>query len=235
MKYCPAIVLIIIIFFIGCVSTKIVNIKQIKHLNNDASQWNLNQCNQVINYFTVDNTGGDLFKAGLVGQKVFIRALLLNQLSIEAIARKEVIEKRLDTKDYYNILDQYLNIYLNQRYDKSSDKIIDLDTNFSKGYSFRVYFENISDPFEPILLEEGYSYFFLENLEGEFSRVTEVSGLFVEDYFQLDGYLNAIITFSHFSVNGKRLFESKNLNESYRLVFNGLQQDPVILQWNINL
>ncbi len=76
--------------------------------------------------------------------------------------------------------------------------------------AFKIYFENISDPYQPIFLEDGYSYFFLENAKGEFSRVTEVTGLFVEDYFQLDGYLDAIITFSPFSAGGKRLFETKD-------------------------
>jgi len=82
-------------------------------------------------------------------------------------------------------------------------------------------------------LEDGYSYFFLENLKGEFSRVTEVTGLFVEDYFQLDGYLEAVITYSLFSSSGKRIFNSNTLNESYKLIFNGLQKEPIIIRWNV--
>jgi hypothetical protein len=70
-------------------------------------------------------------------------------------------------------------------------------------------------------------------MNGEFSRVTEVAGLFVEDYLQLDGYLDVVITFSPFSSIGKRLFNSNTLNESYKLVFNGLQEDPIIVQWQL--
>jgi hypothetical protein len=120
------------------------------------------------------------------------------------------------------------------RYDDSTGNIIDADKNFTKGYTFKIYFENISEPYEPIFLLDGYSYFFLENLNGEFSRVSEVSGLYVEDYFQLDGYLNANITFSPFSTSSNRLFKSKVLDESYRLIFNGLQRTPIVLQWNLN-
>ena len=68
-------------------------------------------------------------------------------------------------------------------------------------------------------------------MKGEFSRVTKVTGLFVEDYFQLDGYLDAIITFSPFSTTGKLLFAEKDLNESYMLIFNGLQSDPIGIKW----
>ena len=218
----------------ACSTTKVVNNKQINLLSKDASTWTIDQCYSIIDFYSVDNTGGDIYQAKLLNQKVYVKALLLNINSIKALSRKEVIEKRLENNDYYNILNNYLNEFLNLKYDKSVGKIIDIDESFTKGYTFKVYFENISDPYEPIFLPDGYSYFFLENLNGEFSRVTEVSGLYVEDYFQLDGYLNATITFSPFSAGGKRLFNNKVLNESYRLIFNGLQKSPIALRWTLN-
>ncbi|MDX1699323.1 MAG: hypothetical protein R3250_01835 [Melioribacteraceae bacterium] len=224
----------LILLIPGCSTSKIVNSKQINLFSKDASTWTLEQCHNVIDFYSVDNSGGDIYQAKLMRQKVYIRALLLNVNSLKALSRKEVIEKRLENQDYYDILNNYLDEFLKIGYDKSSDKIIDANENFSWGFTFKVYFENISDPYEPIFLADGYSYFFLENLEGEFSRVKEVSGLYVEDYFELDGYLNATITFSPFSAGGKRLYENKVLNESYRLVFNGLQRGPIILRWNLN-
>jgi hypothetical protein len=157
--------------------------------------------------------------------------MLLNKATIKAMSRKEVIEKRLKPEEYYKILNSYLTDFTSLKYDKNRKEIIEASPDFNKGYCFKVYFENISDPYRPIFLEDGYSYFFLENQIGEFSRVTEVTGLFVEDYFQLDGYLDAIITFSPFSNTGKQMFNSKDLNQSYRLVFNGLQNDSIVIQW----
>lgn len=226
--------LFIFILLPGCSTTKILNSKQINFLSKDAAGWTLEQCHTLIDFYSIDNSGGDIYQAKLMNQNVYVRALLLNVNSIMALSRKEVIEKRLDTNEYYNILNTYLSEFLNMNYDISKGKIIDTSEGFNRGYTFKIYFENISDPYEPIFLPDGYSYFFLENLDGVYSRVSEVSGLYVEDYFQLDGYLNAIITFSPFSDAGRRLFKNKVLNESYRLVLNGLQRNPIILKWNLN-
>ena len=200
----------------------------VKILPKEAITWDLAECNKILNFYTSHNSVNGI---GTVNQTVSIDALLLNKTSIKAIARKEVIEKRLDPNDYYSILNEYLMEFTSFSYNFSTGEIIESDSNFTKGYTFKIFFENISDPYQPIFLEDGYSYFFLENMDGEFSRVTQVTGLYVEDYFQLDGYLDAIITFSPFSTIGKRLFEEKNLNESYKLVFNGLLEEPISIKW----
>ncbi len=222
----------LILLFVGCSATNYVYINRIaKILPNDASTWNIDDCNKILKFYTSDNSTNQIFKSSPVNQKVIIKALLLNKTSIKAMARKEVIEKRLEPKEYYIILDNYLQEFTSFKYNFLTGKIVVADTNFTEGYSFKIYFENISEPYQPIFLEDGYSYFFLENMKGEFSRVTKVTGLFVEDYFQLDGYLDAIITFSPFSTTGKLLFEEKDLNESYMLIFNGLQSDPIEIKW----
>lgn len=227
-----------LVFFLfavnSCTNPKIVNTSQLNFLNKDAYQWSLEECQKIIDFYTVDNTGGELFKSGLTDQKVYIRSMPLNTATIKAISRKEVIEKRLKADDYYSILNNYLKIYMDYKYDSEAKRIAAIDETFSKGYVFKIFFENISDPYEPIFLDEGYSYFFLENPQGEFSRVTEVTGLYVEDYFQLDGYLNTIITFSPFSSSGKKMFSSSDLNQSYKLVFNGLQKTPIIIEWQLH-
>ena len=219
---------------ISCSSIKYVNKKNLSiTFSKDAKNWELSECDKILNFYTADNLSNHIFQTAPINQKVFVKALLLNETTVKAMSRKEVIEKRLKPEEYYDILANYLSQFTSLKYDKTRNEIIEADPNFTKGYCFKIYFENISDPYKPVFLEDGYSYFFLENKNGEFSRVTEVSGLFVEDYFQLDGYLDAIITFSPFSAAGKRLFETKDLNESYRLVFNGLQDDSIVIQWMV--
>jgi hypothetical protein len=227
-------ILIISFTLISCSSINYVNKKIVADIfPKDAVGWSLEECNKILNFYTADNQTNQIFQKAPLNQKVFVKALLLNKTSIKAMSRKEVIEKRLKPEEYYDILANYLTQFTSLKYDKKRNEIIEADPNFTKGYYFKIYFENVSDPYQPIFLEDGYSYFFLENAKGEFSRVTEVTGLFVEDYFQLDGYLDAIITFSPFSSNGKRMFETKDLNESYRLVFNGLQDDSIVIQWMV--
>lgn len=227
-------ILILSFTLISCSSINYVNKKIVADIfPKDAVDWSLEECNKILTFYTADNLSNHIFQKAPLNQKVFIKALLLNESVVKAMSRKEVIEKRLKPEEYYDILANYLTQFTSLKYDKKRNEIIEADPNFTKGYSFKIYFENVSDPYQPIFLEDGYSYFFLENAKGEFSRVTEVSGLFVEDYFQLDGYLDAIITFSPFSADGKRLFETKDLNESYRLVFNGLEDDSIVIQWMV--
>lgn len=226
--------LALIFLLTSCITPTYVNQKEIiKILPKDAVTWNLEECNEILDFYTTDNLPKNLFQKAPINQKVYIKILLLNKSTVKAMSRKEMIEKRLDEEDYYTILKNYLKVFTSLKFDESRNEIIEADSNFTNGYAFKIYFENISDPYEPIFLEDGYSYFFLENMKGDFSRVTNVTGLFVEDYFQLDGYLTAILKFSPFAENGKQLFDSKDLNESYKLVFNGLQIDPIVIQWNI--
>lgn len=223
-----------VLFSFGCVPAKYVNQKNILPITlKSAEYWTLKECNQVIEYYTITSINENLFSNLPFNQSVLIRAIPFNKNTVIALARKEVIEKRLPEDDFIPILNYYLETFTSFTYDTNLNKIVEQDSNYSKGYSFKVYLENISNPFEPIFLEDGYSYFFLENMEGSFSRVTEVTGLYAEDYIQLDGYLNVIITFSPFAADGKRLFENKDLNETYQLVFNGLQEDPIVLKWSL--
>jgi len=224
-----------IYFFHSCTSVNYVNKKKlVKIFSKDAVNWNIDECNKMLDFYAADNITHQFLNSSPINQNVLIKILLLNKATIKAMSRKEVIERRLKSEEYYSILDSYLTAFTSLKYDKTRNEIIESDPNYTKGYCFKVYIENISDPFQPIFLEDGYSYFFLENKEGDYSRVTEVSGLYAEDFIQLDGYLNVVITFSPFAVGGKRLFSSKNLNESYKLVFNGLQETSIEIEWNID-
>jgi hypothetical protein len=235
MKTLKLFLLLFALIITSCTPTKFVNKQRIiSILPRDASKWTLEECNKIIDFYSVTNSGSQLFNTAPLNLKVFIRALPLNKTVIKAIARKEVIEKRLNEDEYFPLLEDLLKEYTSLTYDPKRKSIVESDSNYTKGYSFKLYFENKSDPFEPIFLEDGYSYFFLENMDGNFSRVIEVMGLYAEDYIQLDGYLNVIVTFSPFAADGKRLFDSKDLNEGYRLVFNGLQSEPIVIEWNTN-
>ncbi|MCB0750272.1 MAG: hypothetical protein KDC52_02230 [Ignavibacteriae bacterium] len=226
--------LILVFVLNNCAPVKYVNQKTITPITfKSANTWSLEECNNIIDYYTVTNNEDNLFNAAPLNPDVFIRVVPLNNIVIQALAQKEVIEKRLDQSEFNLVLKNYLEAYTSFTADTISGKIIDMDSSFTKGFSFKVFFENMTDPFEPIFLEDGYAYFFLENMKGNFSRVIEVTGLYVEDYIQLDGYLNVIITFSPFAADGKRLFDDKDLNESYRMVFNGLEKDPIVIQWNL--
>lgn len=229
------IILFPIIFLIGCTPAKFVTKKIILPITlKSQNLWTLEDCNKIIDYYTVSNFESNLFNNSPMRQDVFIRAMPFNKNTVVALAKKEIIEKRLPEADFFPILTNYLEAYTNFTYDSTLNKIVEQDSNYSRGYSFKIFLENTTDPFEPIFLEDGYSYFFLENMNESFSRVIEVTGLYAEDYIQLDGYLNVIITFSPFSADGRRLFNNKDLNESYRLVFNGLQKEPISIQWNVN-
>ncbi|MBK8945187.1 MAG: hypothetical protein IPM32_07940 [Ignavibacteriae bacterium] len=222
----------ILIFLItSCAISKFVSKESIsKIIIKDAENWSIEECDKILNYYSCSNMEAPILN---VNPKVKIKVLLLNINSVKAIARKEVIEKRLLENEYFQILSNYLNEFTNFSYDEKLKKIVENNSDSLKGFSFKMYFENMSSPFEPIFLEDGYSYFFLENMNGNFSRITNVKGLFVEEYFQLDGYLNAIITFSQFDQNGKRIFNSSDLNEDYKIVFNGFQSNPINISWKV--
>ncbi len=234
MKYLYFRLLVLILILQSCVTVNLVKKSSIEPiLSKDVVDWSLDECNTVLDFYGIDNVTYKPLNLEPIKQKVLIKVLPLNTITVQAIAKKETIEKRLTNEDYYSILKTYLDRYTSYTYDSLKNEIVVADTDFTNGYSFKMYFENTSDPYEPIFLEDGYSYFFLENMNGDFSRVMNVSGLFVEQYFQLDDYLNAIIKFSPFSDNGKRLFNSKDLNENYRLVFNGLQKDSIVIEWKV--
>jgi len=222
--------LLLIFIFFSCSFQTNYYKKTVNVFPKDATKWNLAECNEILDFYTTDNFSDPTIKTV---QKVYIKVLMLNKTSIKALARKEVIERRLQENDFYNILETYLREFTSLTYNNKRNEIIEVDPNYSNGYSFKIFFENISNPYERIFLQNGYSYFFLENMNGDFSRVINVTGRFVEDYFQLDDYLYTNIRFSPFATNNKRLFDSKDLNESYKLVFNGLQMEPIVIKWNV--
>ncbi len=223
---------LIILFSSSCSSIKQVLKPGIKsYLLNDFSSWSKDDCISIIQYYALTNNETSILTIAEKKPQIVINALPLNKNVILALVKKEAIEKRYNNDEYKNRLKDYLESYTSFTLDTVNMKIIESDSNFYSGYSFKLYLENKTDPFSPIFLEDGYSYFFLENMQGKFSRIIEVTGLYAEDDIQLDGYLNVVVTFSPFATDGTRLFNNKDLIESYRLVFNGLQRKPIVLEW----
>jgi len=212
---------IIVLNLSSCLGIKYVEKKDIVSiLEKNISSWSVDECNIIIKHY---KTGSN--------KQVKVEVLLLNKNVVSAIVRKEVIEKRYSDKEFYEHLKNYLENYTSFTLDTNSKEIVVADTNFTNGITFKLFLENNTEPFYPIFLEDGYSYLFLENKEGKFSRVIEVTGLYAEDYIQLDGYLNVIIKFSPFASDGSRLFSSNDLDEDYKLVFNGLLKKPITIEW----
>ncbi len=197
-------------------------------LNKSSSTWTIKECKEIIQHYSLSTGKSNIFSTKT---DVKIEALPLNKTVVLVLARKEAIEKRLNNQEYKNRLKDLLEAYTSFTIDTISMKVIPSESNFTNGYSFKLYLENTTDPFRPIFLDDGYSYFFLENKEGKFSRIIEVTGLYAEDYIQLDSYLNVVVTFSPFATDGTRLFKNKDLSEAYKLVFNGLQDKPITLEW----
>jgi len=225
------ILLLFVTFLASCSSvSNVEKLTIVPILEKNITTWNLDECNTIIEHYSSTNKIPEIFKT-LRTNDVAIKVLSLNKNVITAIVRKEIIEKRFDNNVFKYNLKEYLEEYSSYTLDTNIMKIEIADSNYSSGISFKLFLENVTDPFEPIFLEDGYSYFFLENQNGKFSRVNEVTGLYVEDYIQLDGYLNVVVTFSPFASDGSRLFSSNDLDENYKLIFNGLQKEPIVIEW----
>ncbi|MBI9073233.1 MAG: hypothetical protein JEY94_16640 [Melioribacteraceae bacterium] len=230
--------LLIILFIISaCAPLPISIMDEIqleKITSNHFSEWSLEECEFIIAAQTSSNINHyTSYEAALSISKdrVFIDALPLNEIVIKALVRKTAIEKRLNNNEYKNLLNHELINYAGLELNDAG-KIVptDIPTD-SLSFSFKITFENVSNPYRPIIFEDGYSYFFLENKEGMFARVKEISGFFVEDDFILNDFLTVIITFKIKDDNNNSLFNIAYQNYDYSLVFNGLQPTPIKLSW----
>ena len=223
---------LLILLLSGCSIQKyILSSKLNPNLLSSFYTLSIDDCNKIINFYLLSNNKKNMLSVLDKKPQVVINALPLNKNVILALSRKEAIEKRLNKQEYLERLKDLLESYTSFTIDTVSVKIVPSDSIFTAGYSFKLYLENQTEPYHPIFLEDGYSYFFLENMKGKFSRIIEVTGLYAEDYIQLDGYLNVVITFSPFATDGTKLFKNKDLDQDYKLIFNGLLDKPITLTW----
>ena len=224
-----------VFLFSACTASKVVTPEKYKNIiSKPVNEWSYEDCDAMISKFTsFDQKGYEekYVNVNYDGGKVFIKAVPLNETVIQAKIRKEAIIRRYSDDEYRNRLKDELEFYTNKTLNLQSGEVI---LNSGKGMtetSFEVVFENISQPREPIELEYASEGFFLENVNGDFARVVDMSGYYVEDYFVLIDKLKAVITFSIFDDNDKSIFNGSNLTEGYRLVFNGFQPEPIVVEW----
>lgn len=225
-------------FLISCTSSKIVTTEKFNEiLSKPESEWTYKDCENIISKYMSYNKNGYEEKYTNVnygGTTVFIKAVPLNENVIRAKIRKESIIRRYSDEDYKLRLKNELEFYTNKTLNINDGRILlksGIDRFQFDKLSFEIIFENISQPREPIEIEFASEAFFLENSEGEFSRVIEMSGYYVEDYFVVIDKLKAVITFSIYNDNGKPIFYGDNITKGYKLVFNGFQAEPIIVSW----
>lgn len=224
--------------FISCTSSNVITPAKFNKITaKSVSEWTYQDCEDVITKYTSYNKKGYADKYINVnsnGEKVYITAYPLNENVIQAKVRREAIVRRYSEENYKNRLKEELEYYTNKTVNMNDGGIIlkEGPERFQNDkLSFEVVFENISEPREPIEIEYASDGFFLENANGDFTRAVDMSGYYVEDYFVLIDKLKAVITFSVYDDKGKNIFYGDNINKGYRLVFNGFQPEPVLVEW----
>ena len=237
----PAILSLLIISFLfaGCTGAKKISVNSINEVTTKSvNDWSVEDCNLIIALSTVSNKENYLSGSiayELSGIDVFISAMPMTGMTIKAIAKKEALLKRLSDSEFEVLLKDYFHAYTNYEYIPEKDSLTKkgIPQDSLKGLTFQVVFQNNTDPYRPIILEQGYDYFFLENKDGDYARVVEISGRYAETDFYLTDYLGVNITFNSRSVKDKLLFDNLlNLSE-FNLVFNGLDEDPIELEWKL--
>ena len=224
-----------LLFIFSCTSVKQVSRANLDKLTpNPYYEWSLEDCNVIITFHTLSNKVSPLVSE-ISSDDVIVTALPMNDLVLRAISRREAILKRLPDDECKQLLKYYFELYTNHEYIPETDQVIEksLPEDSLKGLSFQLSFRNNTDPYHPVILDSGYEYFFLENSSGEFARVVEISGIYAETDFYLADYLELIITFNSKSEQNKLLFQNILSLNNYKLVFNGLEEDPIILKWEM--
>jgi hypothetical protein len=234
MKNLVAILSLICMLLLSCapaVKTITPNLSVI--IDKPSYEWTLEECEKIISFYKSQNYSKTWDDQIITSDDAIIEAVPLNKIVIQAVARKEGLNKRLSEKEYFQKLETMLENYTDYKFDPENKEIIKTEDNLENGLAFQITFQNNTNPYKPIILEDGYDYFFLENLNGMFSRVIEVSGIFADQVFQLDGFLPVTVTFSKITDEGTNIFENNEIESIYKLVFNGLQTRPIELLWQV--
>jgi hypothetical protein len=238
-QYLPFIIFTVIVagLLIGCSSTKKISATSLFTFSSKPFyEWSLEECKAVIEVNTQSSYVNSI-QSKISPDDVIVTALPMTVLVLQALARKEALLKRLTHAECKSILNDYFAVYSNYEYSPEINQVIkkNIPGDSLKGLSFQVTFRNNTDPYRPIILEDGYGYFFLENGSDDFARVVEVSGKYAETDFYLTDYLEIVLTFSTRSESDKILFDDFSSLKNFQVVFNGLDKDPIILKWEISV
>ena len=226
--------ILVFIIYSSCVPAKRLSPKrEPDFLSKTPQNWTYEECQAVLKKYIAYNKKGynqKYSQYSLNTEDVFVEVTPLNKPVISALMRRDAINKRLSVPEYRERLKDYLKAYTNWTLNKKGE-IIAKTTELLDDYSFLVYFENISTPHRTIEEDDAYDGFFLENKKGKFSRVTEISGRDADEYFVLVSDLKVTVTFSSKTDQNKKLNFNEKTYKDFKLIFNGLQSKPIIVQW----
>lgn len=229
---------VVILLLHSCTAQKVINIDYSDTIFKPFYKWTLEECSAVYNQFTISNAKSYITGSGIVTSQdvdLYAEVTYYSPEVLKAKSREEGILKRLPDNRIKELYAENLSLYTNYKYDINKDSIY-ADPEFTrdslKGNTFKFHFENRTDPYEMIAVKDGYEYFFLENKEGRFSRVIEISGLFAERDIYISGNLDVELTFSAFDDNGKILFLDNSIFEGFNIIINKLLDEPVVINWS---
>jgi len=225
-------------FYSGCSSAiKVTKDGLKKTLAKSIDNWTLEECEGFLAYCTAYNKEGLNEKINERTKSycdVYLKALPLQKNTIFALARKEAILKRFDTNMFRERLKEYFEKYTKYTIDIGTGLVgykPEIKDTTVEELSFQVTFENVSRPYHTIEVDRADEGFFIENSKGEFGRVIGISGYYIDETFLLSGEMRTVITFSLFKDNGEPLFNNQNIKDGYKLMFNGLQTDSIVIEW----
>lgn len=227
---------------IGCADTKSILLNTDSSKNSDtivkySSEVTIAECNEIIEAATMRNYyqfGHELRTT----DRVLITAIPLTIETIKAMVKKRALERRWNEDLYFYNLDKELQMFTNLKIDPLSKKIVvkdDNDTNKVNTLSFKITFENNTNPFRPVEVDGGFECFFLENKKGLFGRVESIMDDFLFDYLLIDGYMSTIVSFNLVNDFGKMILNNNEKKQQFSLVFNGLQNKIIKLDWFLEL
>lgn len=223
---------------ISCYDKNIVKNESVDIPGRPFCEWSLEECRQARNKFTINNSRNVITSSGVVqihSAELFIELTLFTPEVIMANVREDAILKRLSKESLLANYKYQLEYYTNFIYDIEKDTVINnpgISNDSLSGITFKIHFENRTDPYRQITVKDGYEYIFLENKAGEFSRVIEIGGLFAEQNIYINDFLDVEVTFSAYNDEGKLLFENQKLFDGFKVVFNKLLDEPIIISFN---
>lgn len=208
-------------------------LKQVENISEMNYNATISECQKIIDESTAANY--TMFGTEIISKEdVHIKAIPLTLSIIQVLVKKKALERRWDNKTYLNNLNDELIQYTNFRYDFIEEKIVEKspdDTTRINTLSFKVSFENNTNPFRTLEVDGGFECFFLENAKGLFGRVESVMDDFTFDYFLIDGFMSTIITFHTINDFNEALYSNDLSKKEIHLVFNGIQTKPIRLNW----
>jgi hypothetical protein len=208
-----------------------------KLVSSNHEEWTHEECLRIIASYSAYNERGQSQKLSIgprTYEDVYIYATPYTKNVVCARMRKESINRRTSPAQFRANLKDELEYYTNWTLDIDTGEIVSkasVGDSLLDEITFTVYFENISSPPRTIDVFRAEEGFFLENDSGDFTRVIAVAASEFDENFILVNDYTMELTFSLLTDDGKRLAYYENTYKNYKLVFNGLQKTPIVVEW----